>query len=75
MQAVRHDFEDRLRAALKLPGGAALPARKRAFARASDGGAENDIVNRFALARVADVRLFHCLGAVSFIKFMRAAES
>ena len=75
VQTARDQFESRLRAALSLPAGAALPARKRAFARASDGGAENDITNRYALARIADVRVFHCLRAISFLYFMRAAES
>ncbi len=75
VQTARDQFESRLRAALSLPAGAPLPARKRAFARASDGGAENDITNRYALARIADVRVFHCLRAISFLYFMRAAES
>ena len=75
VQTARDQFESRLRAALSLPAGAPLPARKRAFARASDGGAENDITNRYALARIADVRVFHCLRAISILYFMRAAES
>ncbi len=34
VQTARDQFESRLRAALSLPAGAPLPARKRAFARA-----------------------------------------
>ena len=34
------EFRARLRAALALPDGAAFPALKRAFSRASDGAAE-----------------------------------